>query len=39
MEALGFAFLVLLALVLLILVVVLVRSIPDISRYRRVRRM
>ncbi len=39
MAALGVAFLVVLALVVLFALFVLVRSIPDIARYRRVRRM
>ncbi len=39
MEVLGFVFLVLLALAVLLALVVLVMALPDISRYRRLRRM
>ncbi len=39
MATLGILFLVVLGLVLLVALYVLVRSIPDINRYRRVRKM
>ena len=39
MEALGFVFLVVIGILVLIALVVFVLSIPDINRYRRVRRM
>lgn len=39
MEALGVAFLVLMALVVLLALVLLAMALPDISRYRRLRRM
>ncbi len=39
MEALGIVFLVLVALAVVIALVVLAISLPDISRYRRLRRM
>ena len=39
MEALGIAFLVVIAVVVLIALIVLALSLPDISRYRRLRRM
>ena len=39
MEALGVVFLVIIALAVLIGLYVLVVSLPDISRYRRLRRM
>lgn len=39
MEALGVAFLVLMALVILFALILLAMALPDISRYRRLRRM
>lgn len=39
MEALGIVFLVLIAVAVLVALIVVVSSLPDISRYRRLRRM
>ncbi len=39
MEALGMVFLVIIALLVLVGLIVLALSLPDISRYRRLRRM
>ncbi len=39
MEALGIVFLVLIALAVVVGLIVLAMSLPDISRYRRLRRM
>jgi len=39
MEALGLVFLVLIALAVLVSLIVLAISLPDITRYRRLRRM
>lgn len=39
MEALGIVFLVVIAAVVLLALIVLAFSLPDISRYRRLRRM